>query len=299
MDQPITSLILMGMTVVSLSAALVAWRNLRQAHPRTPTPVVTLTLAGLVAASASLLVSRWVTAGEFWRPLHAHVDGLLLITLLLAGALLFLRWRPRMLAVSAFGLPVLALLYAWAVCAAAWTYRPFRLDTLTPVWSWLHLTGVYLGTLCFVIGAVAAAAYLYVHRRIKRRDNPEQIGELPSLERLETLLVRTATVGFAVLSIGLAGGIVILTRRPDAIGDDTWTLVKLVLAGGVWMVYALLINLRFGSRFRGPNAARISIAGLVLLIVTYGVVTALPSAKPAAPVEPAAAPTAIQPEEVG
>ncbi len=277
MDQPITSIILMAMTAVTLGTSGFAVRGLRRRNPPGTTRAVTVAMTLLVVASAALLGARWWHSGELSQPLHAHVDGLVLIAMLLGLALVFLRWRPRMLTVSAFGLPVLGFLYAWAVCAAAWTYKPFRLDSLTPVWTWLHLIGVYVGTLCFVIGTVAAVAYLYVHRRIKRKDDPAGIGRLPPLESLENLVVRSATVGFAVLSIGLAGGIVTISQQTDAVQANAWMITKYALAGAVWLLYALVINLRFTTSFRGVRAAWLSIAGLALLVATYGLVTALPS----------------------
>ncbi len=287
MEQPITSLSLMALTAVCLAASVAALRGLRRREARA-TRGVTAAMTLLVVGSAVLLGARWWHAGELFQPLHAHVDGLLLITMLLGAALLFLRWRPRMLTVSAFGLPLLVLLYAWAVCAAAWTYRPFKLETLTPVWSWLHLIGVYVGTLCFVIGAVAAAAYLYVHHRIKRKDDPGSIGRLPPLETLEHLVIRSATLGFAILTVGLVGGIVVIAQHPDAIGPNGWVIAKFALAGAVWLLYGLLINLRFATSFRGTRAAWLSIAGLVLLIMTYGLITALPTNQEAKKNNPAA-----------
>ena len=277
MDQPITSVVLMGTTAVAAAVSVLAWRGLRRGRSEQPRPIVSVTMLLLLLVSLALLGARWWVSGDLSQLLHAHVDGLVLIAALLLASLLYLRWRPRMLMVSVLGLPVLTFIYAWAVCAAAWTYQPFRLDSLTGVWSWLHLMGVYLGTLCFVVGAVVAVAYLYVHRRIKLKDDPASIGRLPSLEKLEGMVIHTATVGFVVLSIGLIGGIVVLGREQAAPTAGGWMLTKIVMAVGAWLIYAVLINVRFANRFRGPRAAWLSIAGLVLIIATYGLVTALPA----------------------
>jgi len=281
MEQPFTSLVLMSLTAVAAGASLWAWRGLRRGRVDRPHPAVSIAMGLMLLASVVLLLGRWWHSGELTRPLHAHVDGLVLIAALLLAALMYLRWRPRMLMVSVIGLPVLTFLYAWAVCAAAWTYQPFRLESLTGVWSWLHLMGVYVGTLCFVVGAVAAAAYLYVHRRIKLKDELASIGRLPSLEKLEGMVINTATIGFVVLSVGLIGGIVVLGREPGALQRGGWMITKIVMAVCAWLIYAVLINVRFSSRFRGARAAWLSIAGLVLIIATYALVTALPSASEA------------------
>ena len=231
-------------------------------------------LAGLGAAG--LYAWRWIADHGRWQPLAAHMDGLLLIAALLAAAIVFIQSRSRLTGLSAFALPLLTLILAWAICAWAWTYQPFNLDNLASVWKSLHLAGVYLGTLFAAVAAVAGGMYLFVCRQLKHKQPLPRLGRLASLETLENLIVRSATVGFALLSLGLAAGIITGTDGPTRFEPGWWYSPKVMLGGAAWVVFALLMNVRFASTFRGPRAAWMAIFGLVLLLATYGVATAMP-----------------------
>ncbi|MFA9479067.1 cytochrome c biogenesis protein CcsA [Phycisphaerales bacterium AB-hyl4] len=280
MTDTVTSIVLAVLTLLTLAAWGLSLRRLWGADEPGRHVVAgraqQVIVAGVGGVTAGLFAYRWLVVHGAWQPLTAHVDGLMLIAALFAGVIAFLQTRPRLFGLSAFGLPVLAVILAWAVCAATWTYRPFNIDTLHPVWRAVHLTGVYLGTLGSAIAAIAGAMYLYVQSRLKRKQTPAQFGRLASLEALESLIIRTATLGFALLTLGLVAGVVILVDEPEALGSITRYLPKLVLATLAWLSYAVVMNVRFAASFRGRRAAWLAIGGLVLLLAVYGVVNALP-----------------------
>jgi ABC-type uncharacterized transport system permease subunit len=274
---PLTSSVLVVLTLLSLAACGVAVARLRGSPERAASLAgVQAWLVGVIGiACAGLFAYRWLFVHGRWQPLAAHVDGLLLIAALLAGVVLFVQARPRLFGLSAFALPLLSLILAWAICAAAWTYRPFSIETLHPVWKGAHLGGVYLGTLSSVVAAVAGGMYLFVQSRLKRKVDPVGRRPLASLETLEGLIIRGATLGFVLLTVGLIAGAVILIEDGSAAGE-AFLVTKIVLACVAWLVYAVLMNVRYTSSFRGARAAWLSIAGLTLLLATYAIVTALP-----------------------
>jgi len=275
MANPATSLILMLLTLLTVAAAGRAWRRLRQGDAAGSVTAQHAAVAVVALSAGGLFVYHWLAGGGRWQPLSHHLHGLLLMAALLAGVILFFQLRPRLFGLSAFALPLLALVLAWAVCAAAWTYRPFHLASLHPAWQIVHLAGVYLGTASAAIAAIAGGMYLYVQRRLKRKANLRGIGRLASLERLETLIIRGATLGFALLTLGLLAGLVILVDRGAPVELAWWYSPKIVIATLAWLVYALLMNIRHTTFFRGPRAAWLSITGLGLLLTTYALVTAL------------------------
>jgi ABC-type uncharacterized transport system permease subunit len=281
MANPATSLILIVLTLLTVAAAAVAWRRLRRGEQAAPARAQHALVALIAAGAAGLFVFRWLAWHGRWQPLTHHLDGLLLMAALLAGVVLFFQLRPRLFGLAAFALPVLALVLGWAVCAAAWTYRPFNLASFHPIWQTVHLIGVYLGTASAAVAAMAGGMYLYVQRRLKRKADLRGIGRLASLERLESVIVRGATLGFALLTLGLVTGLVILSESGAPQTLAWWYSPKIVLATAAWAVYALLMNVRYASHFRGTRAAWLSIAGLVLLLATYGLVTALSAPTPA------------------
>lgn len=285
MHDAITTVSLVVLTLLSLAASALALRRLvARSNSRTATGIEQGLLLVCSVSTLLLFLYSGMIRHANWQPLEAHVDGLLLIAFLLAGTQLFLQQRPRLGGIDAFGLPLLTLLLAWAVCASAWTYRPFNIDNLHPVWMTFHLTGVYLGTLSSALAAVTGGAYLYVWQRLKHKQGLTDMGRLANLESLETLIIRAATIGFALLTLGLVTGLIIQTASPSTrLGAGWWHSPKVLLAVMAWAVYAVVMNVRFASSFRGTRAAWLSIFGLVLLLATYGVVTALPSPSHATP----------------
>lgn len=294
MQNPLTSVLLIVLTALAGGASACAVLALRRraADDRWLQRGVIGLLTGATLGSAVLFVLRALLLHKGFHPLTAHVDGLLLIAALLGAGLLFLRARPRLEGVAAFGLPLLTLILAWAICASAWTYHPFKTSPgLDPAWKAIHLGGVYVGTFCAALGAALGAMFLYVRRRLRLKQQLATLPRLASLESLESLIVRATVLGFALLTLGLVSGLV-LQPAHSSLGPGWWHHPKVVLSTAAWLAYALLLNVRFTRSFRGARAAWLAIAGFVLLLATYGVITAMPSQAAAAP--PPAAPPAAE-----
>ncbi len=292
---PITTLILSALTLLSVFATVGALRRLR--HPERPFAASVrqrLIVAVIALTTLGLFIRFWL-AGGGWQPVTSHRDGLLLMSFMLAGTIFFIQNRTRLVGLSAFALPVLTFVLTWAICASGPTFHPFDLPNLHPVWRGVHLTGVYLGTACCGVAAMAGGMYLYVQARLKRKENLGGLGRLASLEALENTIIRAATLGFLLLTLGLISGIVVISEDGRGLPPGWWFAPKIVLSTLAWGVYALLMNIRYASGFRGRRAAWLSIIGLTLLLATYVVVTSLP---PAPPVPPAAAPQAGTPPMV-
>lgn len=229
----------------------------------------TVILTGLLA------LARWLGSPD-WQPFHSHLDALLVIGVMLAAAILYLEAQQRSRRVGLIGWPVLAFLLAWAFCASTWTYRPFRLDTMEPVWHAVHLTGVYVGTLFAVLAAICGVLYLLVYRGLKQHAMTSARSGLPSLEWTESAVVWMTTLGFVMLSVALISGVVIVTAEPGRLGPTWWLSPKVLLAAAAWLMFAIAMNLRRLSLLRGSRAAWLAITGLVLLFVVHGLVTAWP-----------------------
>ncbi|MEM9915926.1 MAG: cytochrome c biogenesis protein CcsA [Planctomycetota bacterium] len=292
MPQTLTNSILVLLTLLAAAASVVAIVRLRTTmalevrqagaeaasepvdDARRPSKALLNLLVGIIAAGAAgLLIFRWMNEGHGWNPLSAHVDGLLLIASLLAGVGLYIQSRPRLGGLAVFILPLLTLILAWAICASAWTYRPFNIDSLSPVWTAVHLAGVYLGTLGCAVAAVAGVMYLVVARQLKTKRNPRGLLRMASLESLERVITQSATLGFALLTLGLISGVVILRHDSDVLGPGWWSSPKVVTAFAAWLVFALVMNVRYATAFRGRRAAWLAIGGFLLLLVVYGIVT--------------------------
>lgn len=294
MPEPVTSIPLILATLASLAALVLAVRRVRVPEPQRPSAKaqhLLVTLAGLLCVG--VFGYRIVFVHKAWQPVQAHVDGLLMIGALLAFAVLFIQARPRLFGLSVFILPVLALMLAWGVCASLWTYRPFHLDTFEPAALVFHLATIYFGLLSCALGAAAGGMYLFVQGRLKSKTDLANVNPMASLETLETLIIRSATLGFVLLTVAMIAGVLIYTQADasSTVREAWWLSPKLYLASGAWVVYALLINVRHTSAFRGRRAAWLAIAGLVLVLATYGAVEAVDGGPPRQTSTPSPTPT--------
>lgn len=278
MPEPATSIPLILATLASLAALVLIVRRLRMPEDQRPPmwPINAL-LGGIGLLCVAVFATRVVVAHDNqWQPVQAHVDGLLLIASLLAAAVLYIQTRPKLFGFAIFVTPLLALILGWAVCASLWTYRPFKMDTFEPAVLVFHLATIYLGLLCHMIAAAAGAMYLFVQGRLKAKTDLVNVRPMASLETLESVIIRAATLGFALLTIAIVSGTVIATTdESSSLGASWWTSPKVWLATAAWLIYALLINVKYASAFRGRRAAWLAITGLVLVLVTYGVVETL------------------------
>lgn len=279
MTDTLTTLILIVLTLLSLAAWLVALGRARLVargqDPATHANLQSFLVGLCIALGGGLFIYRALAVHQRWQPLEAHVDGLILIGVLLAMTVTYLVKRGRMKGLSLFALPFLAVTFAWAICASFWTFRPF--GEIDSVWKMIHLSSVYGGMLFFIMAAIAGGMYLYVQRTLHRSHDPTATRPFASLEAIETLIVRTSALGFALLSLGLVTGLIIVTGGETRLGTGWWHSPKVLLAGAAWLVYAVVMNVKHTTHFRGARAAWLSIAGLVLLLATFGIATALPA----------------------
>ena len=266
------------LTLLSLAAWAMSIRSLRSGAGHAGFRDRHAILWAITLGSGALFLAE--AAANGYRPLTAHVDGLTLIAALFGATILYLQRRPRMEFADAFALPLLTLLLAWAVCASRWTYFRFDSGAELPVhrvWMTFHLIGVYGGTFSSAIAAMAGAMFLYVQHRLHLRRDLPGLTRLASLETLEKIIIRQATLGFSLLTLALVTGLVIATAGPTKLGEGWWHTPKVILAAAAWLVFALLMNARAASTFRGTRAAWLGITGLVLLLATLGVVNVLPA----------------------
>lgn len=229
--------------------------------------------------AGGVFLYRAVAVHEAWAPLEYHVDGLSLMAAMLGVVAVYLQWTRRVPGVSIGAVAAATLLSLWGVCASWWTLREFDLGS---AWRQVHLMSVYLGTFGVAVAAAAGAMWLYVDRQLRSKDHRaerlKRLGRLASLEALEATVTRSATLGFVLLTAGLATGVVVIASEtaPTRLGGGWWYSPKVILAAAAWLIFALVMNVRYIATFRGRRAAVLSIVGFVLLIGVFGIVQALP-----------------------
>lgn len=275
MNESIVSLALLALVLLCAWCSYRKCRQILQKEPdenRAAQNRLTNRLFGLVSlGTAAVFLFRMFFIHQGWRPLTAHVDGLTLLVSLLCPTLLYLEKRGQARGVSFIGFPGVTFLLLWALCASRWSFRAFTPDSMMKI---VHLFAVYLGTLAVFISALYGGTYLISERRLKNKKNLGQSKLFASLETLERMIVISSAVGFTFISLGLVTGFVIISAAHEHMAAGWWYAPKIILSLIVWLVYALLFNVRHTTFFRGSRAAWLSLLGLLLVIMTFGAVHA-------------------------
>jgi len=129
-----------------------------------------------------------------------------------------------------------------------------------------HATLVVMAAVGVCVGFVASLMYLVQAHRLKAKALPGQGLRLPSLERLETMNRRALTLAFPLLTVGALLGIVLMGHAANEIAG--WTDPRVLSTALLWLVFALLLYLRFGLHLRGRRVALLTIVAFGLLLLT-------------------------------
>lgn len=262
-------------TVLTVAVAVVAFRRVRAAHSRRPRASERWAMICVTLITITLLAHRAITTDHSWAPLQSHVDGLLLLAALLSAMIVYLQHTNRLPGIALFATPLLAILLLWGVCASHWSFRPFDIKL---IWETAHLVTIYIGAAALAAAAMSGGMFLYVQSLLRRRDAPQRtmglLGPMASLEAIERVIIIAASVGFVFITLGLATGLIVHTHRPDAMGSGWWHAPKVVGGAIVWIIYALIMHVRFAPMFRGRRAAALSIAGFAILLIILALTVA-------------------------
>ncbi len=227
--------------------------------------------------------ARWVAAGFGAAGLLAHTVFLAVHRPSLAsqaGSLLFLAWilvvfylygslHHRRVAWGVFVLPlVLALVVLAGDGRGAGSADVPLLTALRGerFWSTVHGGLLLLAAVGVSVACVASLMYLFQAHRLRAKVPPGQGLRLLSLERLEAMNRRAVTWAFPLLTAGVLVGLVLMWQRAEQLHG--WTDPKVVGAAVLWVVFAILLYLRYGYRLRGRRVALLTIVAFALLLFT-------------------------------
>lgn len=128
----------------------------------------------------------------------------------------------------------------------------------------LHILSSILafGVLC--IAAVYAVFVAIIDHFLRRHHLNPLVRWLPPLEILENLLFQLIGIGFGILTISLLSGMAFI--------DDLFAqhlVHKTILSIMAWLVFGILLWGRWRHGWRGRKAVRLTLAGMVLLLLAY------------------------------
>jgi hypothetical protein len=86
-----------------------------------------------------------------------------------------------------------------------------------------------------------------------------------SLERLETMNRRALNLAFPMLTAGLLVGTLLL-QHGHSLGEN-WFSLKVLSTAGLWLVFLVLLYLRYGAHVPARRLSLLSILSFALLLV--------------------------------
>ncbi|MDP9175123.1 MAG: cytochrome c biogenesis protein [Planctomycetota bacterium] len=222
-----------------------------------------------------LLSLAWHAASRGgWFPIEDNFEAIASIGVMLAVFNMYIQRRRPIPGLDWFLMPIVVLLLISAAIFGKAKPDTYRTDSL---WSWTHRLSSYGGALAFAIAAAVGTMYLIVSARL--RDKRASAGPaLGSLERLEHVTQSAAILGFAMLTLGMVTGLIIIIHDGShtMLGPHWMQSPKVILAFSVWIVYAFALHTPMNPAIRGRKSAMLSILGFVLMFGTIIAVQFMP-----------------------
>jgi len=219
--------------------------------------------AGLLAHTIFLAVQR--------PPLAAPFGTVLFLAWILAVFYLYGSLHHRQLAWGVFVLPVVFGLSLLAASLDRPNATPSAWPALLPVpgerfWSMVHGSLLLLAAVGVCVAFVASLMYLVQAHRLKTKVVPGKGLRLLSLERIDEMNRRAVNLAFPLLTAGMLVGAALMLQ--DADYPRGWLDPKILSSLCLWLVFVILLFLRYGVHLRGRRAAVLTIMAFVLLVLT-------------------------------
>lgn len=251
-------------TVFCFAASYTVALALELWHLAAPRPVLRLVSLGF--GGAGLLAHSF----------YVFVQPLPLATPL--GSLLFLAWILAVFYLygsvhhkrTAWGLFVLPLVLGLIVLAKLVPATPDAGGTVWQdfsgerFWGMIHGILVLLAAVGICVAFLASVMYLVQLRRLRAKRPPGHGMQMLSLERLETMNRRAILWAFPLLTAGLIAGVALQVHQGHLLVG--WESPKIVSALGLWLVFAILLYLRYGAHARGRQVALLTLVAFAILI---------------------------------
>lgn len=130
-------------------------------------------------------------------------------------------------------------------------------------WEHAHVLLASSGLALLGIAGVAGMFYLIEHRRLKSKYRIGPRFRLPSLEALDRVNAMALGIGFPLLTLGVVTGMFWVEKTNGKVWTGTPHEVWSVIA---WLVYAVVVALRFTRDQGARHAAASAVGGFVFLL---------------------------------
>jgi ABC-type uncharacterized transport system permease subunit len=240
-------LIAAPMLYVSIRKRSTRWRNVSLAFA----------IAGTLAHSAAQY-SHWFghALPDVSLPHLLSLCALVVMILLITSALT----SPALYAAGLVALPIAAgvMLLEWILPQGNLPLHEVSAGIA------IHMISSVLAFGLLSISGVYAFFVFFIDHVLKRHHLNPLVRSLPPLEVLEALLFKTIAAGFVLLTVSLLSGIMFIN---DIFAQHL--VHKTILSIMAWLVFGILLWGRWRFGWRGSLAVRLTLAGIILLILSY------------------------------
>ena len=220
-------------------------------------------LTGLSFHCAFLIV---VSIGSGTLPITTLFESSTFYLSLIVLLSVILKFLYRLQALTPFVMPIVT---GFSIASIALIRNDLALTyNLKTFWLFAHIIPLFLGYASFTVSFIFSIMYLTQERQLKKKSFGPLFESLPSLETLDALMWKTITLGFPLLTIGLVSGTV-WAKTSNILGLLWYLDPKVTLGALTWLIYAAILHLRLGASFHGTRVAIVTIAGFVIVILTF------------------------------
>jgi ABC-type transport system involved in cytochrome c biogenesis permease subunit len=225
--------------------------------------------------AAAGLVAHTVYIFHHALPLTGEPSSLLLLAWVLGIFYLFGAIHHARQAWGVFVLPVvLALVLVAGLVEDSGEKAVISTPPQLRFWAWLHFGLLILGAVGLCVAFVSSVMYLTQSWKLKHKTTPGEGLRLLSLERLETMNRRAINLAFPLFTAGLLIGVFLLARTDEL----RWNDPKVLTTAALWLVFLLLMYLRYGLHVRGRRVAFFTIVAFGLLVLAFAIELLIESA---------------------
>lgn len=257
-------------TVFCFAASYAVALALELWHLARPRPILRYVAIGF--GTAGTLAHLFYVAVQP-LPLAAPAGSLQMLALILSIFYVYGSIHHHRLAWGLFVLPlVLGLIVlaelmppATSQGGLASLWNLFQDDEGRRFWGIFHFVLVLLAAVGISVGFVASVMYFVQAHRLKEKLAPNPAMKMFSLERIEAMNRRAILWAFPLLTAGLGIGMVLLAQRGS--WADAWQSPKILSTLGLWVVFAVLLYLRYGVHVRGRQAALWTMVAFAVLLL--------------------------------
>lgn len=135
----------------------------------------------------------------------------------------------------------------------------------------VHASLSVTGYTALSLGAIYALMYIIQNNNLKKRNLGNLFTQLPALNYLEKMSMRSVLTGIILLGIGLFLGHYQAMTNP-LIGEFFPNDMKVIVSDAVWLVYVIGYLIVVMKKLRGAKLAYISLYGFIILIIGGGII---------------------------